>query len=86
MEAQAVHRTGSQMVSALPAQRLGLDCWEGRAQERALVGVPTLPPSPTSEGGGFVCLADFGTRVRGCLGFGLRPEPRRGLEQRSEQQ
>lgn len=30
MEAQAVHHTGSQMVSALPAQRLGLGCWEGR--------------------------------------------------------
>lgn len=32
------------------------------------------PPSPTSEVCSFVCLVGFGARVRGCLGFGLRPD------------
>lgn len=71
---------------ALPARRQRLGCGEGRGTgARTGAGCGPAPP-PTSEGGGFVCLADFGTGVRGCLGFGLRPETGRGAGWRCEPQ
>lgn len=70
-------RAGSQVVSPLAAARreegIGTRVSAGSGPGDPAQPGPAPPPPPTSGAGSFVCSVDFGARVRGCLGFGVRP-------------